>query len=1036
MKNPLPSKTSTTQTLSEFKRSLLPASQATAEYRQVVRELGFDLGNSERTGHLGGFYSATTLATDPVHSDRRFRYAAVIDSKKLGVTDVFELGGAPCIYFKSLNADPSPEEVRQWHRTAWNHGLGRMLWIVTPSYIQILNSFKPPVEVVREETHPAELIRVATDDLERLREFELDRVSLESGQFWSTARGARIKKSERIDAKLAEDLSAAGEMLVKQGCGQLASHRLMLRTMFTAYLEARGVLPKELFDDLDAQEFCDVLRSTKDTQTFFERMRDTFNGDLFPPPPKSKTDEDTYTFAVEHLDIARRIVTREDLNTGQQAFDFWRYDFEIIPIELISSIYERFIYADDRELAKKRGTHYTPVNLVDLVFSQVFDDGLFESALPGKPKVLDLACGSGVFLVEAFRRLVARRVSEGEKLTRTLVRDVLEHQLFGVDLEETAIEIAAFSLCLTAFELDPSPTSVRQLKFRRSLKGRNLFVSDAFDDNTLGKQEEFKERQFSLVVGNPPWNKPLGGRSTRTQSLRSHIEYCQSKDPPIELPYRSPIDQAFIWRGRDFAKRGARFGLIIDAKNFFSQVKQSLRAQRGLYEAFATREMINLSSLHNKGLFPSAEQPAMIYVAENAEPEASNSVLFLSAERSESFRQHGMINLNVENSSRLPKRKLLTCDCLLKIASFGSARDLAIVSRLQRDYGSLGDYIEKLGMKLRQGFIKGTGSREVPVAVQQMPMLENEPLQRWRQETKNLPGMSYQRVQWPRSEEIYKADICLLKQSLQDERLIATVCTYDVAYSVSYYGIPLDGQPRWTGELISAFINSSLAMYCFFLTSTRFGIDKQIVMPNDLLRLPFRIPSKRSDCETLLREFDHRASSGDRDGFESLDEAVFDYFDIDIWDREYISSVIRYDLEFARRGSKSEAVQSASDEVLKEYAASVLRAIRANLVDSEIICNIEILTGMKDIRAIVVRFGERIEKDIAYITATHFAPGDRLAELLYAPISANFQSRRSLMFFDGERCVIVKHDQRRFWSPARAQDDADSIFAKLMEPVS
>lgn len=1014
----------------------MPTDQITIEYRRVVEDLGFDLGDAVDSGKSGGFFSAEELRSNPAHSDRRFRYDAVINSEKLGVTDVFELGGAPCIYFKSLAADPSPEQVRVWHRTAWNHGLGRMLWIVTPSSIQILNAYKPPVESVGEGVHPAELLRAATDDLDRLREFELDRISLESGQFWDTARGSRIKKSERIDTKLAEDLAKAGALLVKQGCGQLASHRLMLRTMFTAYLEARGVLPRELFKDLKASEFREVLESTNETRIFFERMRDTFNGDLFPPPPKSKSDQDTYTFAKEHLDVARRIVAREDLTSGQQAFDFWRYDFEVIPIELISSIYERFIYADNQELAKKRGTHYTPVNLVDLVFSQVFDDALFDASLPDKPKVLDLACGSGVFLVEAFRRLVARRVSQGEKLTRTLVRDVLEHQLYGVDLEETAVEIAAFSLCLTAFELDPSPSSVKQLKFRRSLKERNLFVSDAFEDGTFAEHGDFRGKGFSIVVGNPPWNKPLGGRSTRQQSLRSHIDYCERQEPPIELPYRSPVDQAFIWRGRDFAKPNARFGLIIDAKNFFSQEAQSLRAQRCLYRSFATRELINLSSLHDKGLFPSAKQPAIIFVAENTASGASDSLLFVSAERSESFRQHGMIDLNTEKSHRLPIRKLNSCDYLLKMASFGSARDLAIVSRLHSDYGTLADYLKELGTGLRQGFIKGTQSREVPPVVRKMPMLEDEQLQRWLQRTSGLPQMKYSHAQWPRSEDIYQANVCLFKQSLQDERLVAAVCLSDVAYAVSYYGIPLSNTLDWIGPFISSVVNSSLAMYCFFLTSTRFGIDKQIVMPNDLLRLPIRIPQRKSDCTPLIREYDRRAKSGDDEGFESLDEAVFDYFEIDDWDREYISDVVRHDLDFARRGSKSQAVLPADEEVIKAYAASLLESVRANLIDADVVANVEILSGLKDIRAVVVRFDESGKRKIKTTGVDQFIDGRRLANLLHAPITTNFQSRRSLLVFDDHQCIVVKHAQRRFWSRARAQDDADSIFSKLLEPVS
>ena len=369
------------------------------------------------------------------------------------------------------------------------------------------------------------------------------------------------------------------------------------------------------------------------TETFFLRMRDTFNGDLFPPPPKADEENDSYQFTKEQLDVARRIVIRQDLISGQQSFDFWRYDFEVIPIELISSIYERFVYAGNPDLAKDRGTHYTPVNLVDLVYSQVLDDSLFKEPLSDAPKVLDLSCGSGVFLVEAFRRLVARRMAAGEKLNRTLVRDVLANQLYGVDLEETAIEIAAFSLCLTAFELDPSPSSVNQLKFRHSLKGRNLFVSDAFDEETFAKEEVFQKKQFSIVVGNPPWTKPKGKRSKSQQTSRSHIEYCEGKTPPVELPFRSPPDQPFLWRACDFARDDARLGMIIGAKDFFSHEVQSLKAKKQLLMTIQPRVLLNLSALHDKKLFPSAKQPALIYVGANAPSSSNSKVTFASVER-------------------------------------------------------------------------------------------------------------------------------------------------------------------------------------------------------------------------------------------------------------------------------------------------------------------------------------------------------------------------------------------------------------------
>lgn len=1012
----------------------------TDEYRRLVRELGF-VNDPEAASEAGGMISGEALRRSPSQPgsgallDKHFRYASILPDEKLGVTHVFEINGAPCLYFKSLSAEPTEQQLRDWHRTAWNHGLGRMLWVVTPRHVRVLNAFMPPEKSTGKETrrHPAELLQAATADLEQLRKFELDRISLESGQFWTTKAGKRITKKTRIDEQLADDLEKAGELLAEKGCDALKSHRLMLRTLFTAYLEARGVLPANLFEGLKASSLGDVLQSSRETKTFFERMCETFNGDLFPPPPKSGAEQESYTFTNEQLSVARSIVMRRDLTSGQQTFDFARYDFEVIPIELISSIYERFIYAGDPELAKKRGTHYTPVNLVDLVFSQVFDDSLFDAPLGEKPKVLDLACGSGVFLVEAFRRLLSRRVAAGERWNRTLVRDVLAKQLYGVDLEETAIEIAAFSLCLTAFELDPSPGSITQLKFRESLKGRNLFVGDAFGTNGFTKRTEFANSDFTIVVGNPPWKKTTGSKTSKETASQSHIAFCASHEPLINLPYRSPIDQAFIWRSRYFAKPGGRIALIVDAKNFFSQEDQSLVARKQLFESMRARVMLNLSALHDKKLFPSSKQPAMIIVAEHRTPSRKDEVVFASAERNETFAKHGIVELFLERANPLPIRRVATERFILKTASHGTPRDYAIICSLHDRCGTLEAYVHNFDSDLYQGFIRGDGSRPVPQGVQKLPMLEDTPLHRWKQSTGDLPKMKHKKLERPRTPAVYEGPLCLIQQSLQEDRLVSALCYESVAYSRTYFGIPLGDSANWVGQSLTAYFNSALATYCFFLTATRFGIDKQIVERTDLARLPYRNDVTEATCQRLTHEFAQGVRHPNR-SLASLDHAVFDFFDLSQWEREYVTDVVKYDLDFVRHGSSSTAAKPPTDEDLTTYASTLVDSIRSNLSDSSLKVNADVITGVGDVCAVVVRFDEHRQRAIKSVDVANFDFSGRLAELLHAPLTSAFQLRRSLVMFDNDRCIIVKHAQKRFWSRARAYDDADAIFAELARP--
>ncbi len=121
------------------------------------------------------------------------------------------------------------------------------------------------------------------------------------------------------------------------------------------------------------------------------------------PPSTVKT-----TPAKSHLLRVADFLEAVDPQSGQRTF--FPYRFDIIPVELISSIYEQFAHAAPPTKGKsstdavKNGVHYTRLSVVSLVLDEVMD------GLTGNESVLDLTCVSGVFLVEALRRLAHLKV--------------------------------------------------------------------------------------------------------------------------------------------------------------------------------------------------------------------------------------------------------------------------------------------------------------------------------------------------------------------------------------------------------------------------------------------------------------------------------------------------------------------------------------------------------------------------------------------------------------------------------------------------
>jgi hypothetical protein len=115
---------------------------------------------------------------------------------------------------------------------------------------------------------------------------------------------------------------------------------------------------------------------------------------------------------------------------------------------------------------KKSGSYYTPTELIDVVLTETLDPLIAEARKQADPEqallgltVVDPACGSGHFVVGAARRIATAlaevRTGDTEPsphAVRTATADVIERCLYGVDVNDLAIEITKVALWLEAFD--------------------------------------------------------------------------------------------------------------------------------------------------------------------------------------------------------------------------------------------------------------------------------------------------------------------------------------------------------------------------------------------------------------------------------------------------------------------------------------------------------------------------------------------------------------------------------------------------------
>lgn len=190
--------------------------------------------------------------------------------------------------------------------------------------------------------------------------------------------------------------------------------------------------------------------------------------------------------------------------------------FEVADVEQFGYAYESLLAAADR---KHAGAHYTPRSLAD----EIVEHALAPLVVDRSPdelldlRILDIATGSGIFLVSAAHYLVAR-FPDGPGL-----REVITHCLYGADVNETSVEICRLSLWLLAGDQD-LPLSFLDDKIRL---GDSLVEVEGVGDRVPVNWAErapavMAAGGFDAVIGNPPFLGVKNIRSAVGREVRNH----------------------------------------------------------------------------------------------------------------------------------------------------------------------------------------------------------------------------------------------------------------------------------------------------------------------------------------------------------------------------------------------------------------------------------------------------------------------------------------------------------------------------------
>jgi hypothetical protein len=937
---------------------------------------------------------------------------------------------ATTVYFKYASVRPDAVMLSSWHREVWNEGFAPLLWIVSPQTIELYNGFSRPTS-----GHDAQQHLLRTFEAVEAQLIELDhlagRLAMETGQFW--LRSDKVNRKTSVDEQLLSDLAALERDLVGTGMDRGAAQGLIGRSIFAQYLVDREIVGAgRLERECGAERLPQALRDPAAAARLFGWLADVFNGDMFPPTASTRI------IAPAHLARVADFLEAVDPETGQTTF--FPYQFNVIPVELISSIYEQFAHSKvgipaDEEAedavtetpsqARRRGVHYTRLPVVSLILDEVM------SAATGDETVLDLTCGSGVFLVEALRRLVEKK--GGQAPARGLIRSTLYDQIFGVDISEAAVRVAAFSLYLAALELDPDPQPPEALKFEK-LIGRSLLVGDARDIETTNDgaplcNADGRPRPFDVIVGNPPWT--FRGKAG-TDERRSRQQPGRPRAPRGE-----GLD--FVLRATDFGHAKTRYGIVLSAMPFFAGSKTGARAARYVVEQLAPATLVNLAPL-TKWLFPTAKMPAVVLLARHR-PQNPDLLTVVNVPWSPSTEKSYTFEIAPSDVTVLPLAEWSVDPERLKTAVFGRSRDMVLLDQLRADFMPLGDWLRSVGSEWRDGLIFGSLSEQRDVDyLAGLEFLATKDMEPFRI-PHLLPRLSHLKAERPRSRDTYKAPLLLIKEFLEaGPRPVTAIAERDLVYTDAYFGASLPREHLDSARLISAILGSALASWFFLMTAAEFGVWKRRLLTSDVGLLPLPNPRQAVDSEAGLRimslETQFRTEGPTERGLQALDSAVFALYGIDDVDQVIVrDGLLRAGWQW-KEGRNASAYPATIHGDMAAYASTFatgldawLQAANARHLRGEIF-DLPATSPLRVARFVLGKGRRQPAIEVVQPNGGLNDVLDRIGRRLHVRLGSTLVGERELRVHGENEVVIIKPAARRFWMRSVALEDADAVVCE------
>ncbi|MFA1735634.1 class I SAM-dependent DNA methyltransferase [Fusobacterium animalis] len=786
------------------------------------------------------------------------------------------------------------------------------------------------------------------------------------------------------------------------------SNKLMLRILFIRYLIDRGVNIGylELNDNIkDSQKkFLDIVKNKEKFFKLIKYLKEKFNGNLFEidyQQEEKEINEDVLNMLCDFL-----TANKEMGNAQLSLFPF--YDFNIIPIELISSIYEILLGKEKKNNDK---AFYTPEYLVEYIVDRTVGKYLIKN---NSCKVLDPSCGSGIFLVKSLQKVLEKNINDNGYIeNKNIISELVGKNIYGIDYNEESVDVTIFSIYITLFDYQ-DPKKLEEFKLPL-LKNKNIIFGDFFDDNKI---ISIKDINFNFILGNPPWGHV---------EQKLYKQYCKNKNMS---PQNGEISVAFLLKVQDIANIDTECSLIVPSKLLYKGKKPSIILRKNLLTNTQINQIMEISSLR-KQIFKGAIAPATIISFNCKKNSLEHKIEYISLKPNKISNLYGIIMIEPDDIKYVKQELLLENDFLWKILVYGGYWDFELISNIFKKFDTIKKIILKYHLIMTKGLQDNDGDKKDASHFIGKKILDsNKAINHFYLNKEEYTLFDKNEIHRIRDNRIFEGPYVLFKKGIEARNysIKAVYTEENYLYRESINSIKGTKNDKNILLNICGLLNSSLFSYFNLMLGSSVGIEREQIFLGELEKYPYSYSQKLVEMVEKIQQ------TNSEEAFNKikleLDKYVIDMFGFQQEDKYFIDYATSIQIPLIS-GTYQE--KKCDRKTLKDYINIFLNIWNRQFNGSGVYLAVNIYPNIKNkFTAIQIKFSFKIQDTLIKFVNTTDINIDLLTKFMIYKFNDHFYQTKDIIEFLEDSFIIVKPIEIKNWHPAKAVKDAYKVLNAIL----